>query len=278
MIVMFDSIQDNFPTHAVAVAGYDAGNWPTVHFLWFKRYRARYKLDICIHVDEDGHALDIENGDADLDSRVADWVTRQIARGIHRPVLYISVSRVDDLVQLLESHGIQRAEFKIWSAHYDSPLGAHVCGPSTCHECRVPCDGTQWTSKALGRNLDESLVNPDFFDFDEPNPHPEYDILSRTDHRNLHDKNGLDSFGGRGISEYGRIKTYDRLKSRPPSPERDQALKRVQHDCMLLFERIWKIVHRGGVEVGSKTAKRRFARFHRGERARILWEAAHGRR
>lgn len=52
---------------------------------------------------------------------------------------------------------------KLWTAHYDPAIGAHICGP---HSCAYPgltiaADGTQWRNGSY----DESLLLDDFFDF-----------------------------------------------------------------------------------------------------------------
>jgi peptidoglycan hydrolase-like protein with peptidoglycan-binding domain len=50
---------------------------------------------------------------------------------------------------------------RLWSAHYGGP---HVCGPRpSCGALSVTADGTQWTSAAMGRVLDQSLLLDNFF-------------------------------------------------------------------------------------------------------------------
>ena len=50
---------------------------------------------------------------------------------------------------------------RLWSAHYG--LGEHICGPNSCKALSIEADGTQWTSSALGRVLDQSELQSNFF-------------------------------------------------------------------------------------------------------------------
>jgi hypothetical protein len=63
-----------------------------------------------------------------------------------------------------------RAAVRLWSAHYG--LGEHICGPNSCGQLSIDADGTQWTSTAMGRNLDQSLLRTDFFGVPKPPPPP----------------------------------------------------------------------------------------------------------
>src|ERR1700729_315880 len=83
------------------------------------------------------------------------------------PVGYCAVS---DVMELIADYG--RPE-KLWTAHYDPAIGAHICGPLTCAwpGLTVNADGTQWTDH--GGVWDESLLAEDFFSFlAPPNPPP----------------------------------------------------------------------------------------------------------
>ena len=271
LLYMFDSVDNDIPADAQYMAGYVAGNWPTFHEPWFQAHRAKYKLSIAIHADEDADCLDCEAGDEwPIGTGIVTWVKRQQSRGVWRPVLYISASYVDELIGFLANHGVTRSSVKILSAHYGR--GPHICGPSSCGECRDACDGTQYTSTAKSENLDESLVVADFFTFKKPDPHPEYKVLEPNQRK-------LKGASLRRISERGRIQTYDKFKALGDlGPGKHPDMAAVEHDCLLLFDRLWAIVHRGGVKTGSKQAKQRWSEYHRGERARILWNAAHGKR
>ncbi|HEY5091059.1 MAG TPA: hypothetical protein VIK30_13865 [Polyangia bacterium] len=270
-LYMYDSIVNDIPADAEAIAGYVAGNWPTFNEAWFQNSPAKYKLSIAIRANEDAHALDVEPGDVSpTDTNgIASWVLRQMARGVYRPWVYASASNVDGIVQGLTSHGVHRLDYRIWSAHYTGV--PHLCGPSTCRECVAQANVTQYTDRAHGANLDESLVSAGSFSFTAPDPHPEYRILD-TMHRHLA---GASSKGG--ISELGRIKAYDVYKARGL-----EASPAVRKDIGLLFARLWDVVHHPRVgppaAVGSELAKKRWAQYNRGARGKILRTASLGKR
>ena len=156
-ITMFDSITPSLlPAGNYAYAGYVGGNWAT-----YPEIKARFPsanvLSIAINSSETAQCLDIEQGDAAPADAPA-WVLRQKTP---RPCLYASVSAMDGVLVHLSAAGIPRSSVRLWSAHYTG--SAHICGPSTCKQMSVSADGTQWTSFANGINLDESLLNDDFF-------------------------------------------------------------------------------------------------------------------
>lgn len=158
---MYDSVTiTEIPAGARAVAGYVGGNWPTFRGLVTAFPRAR-RLSIAIAASEDAHCLDIEPGDATVNEAAA-WVRRQLSRGVKRPCVYASASQIDGLVAALEAAGLHRSQVRIWSAHYGR--GRHLCGPATCGEVRsTSADATQYDDRALGRNLDVSVLRRDFF-------------------------------------------------------------------------------------------------------------------
>lgn len=166
-LVMFDSIDiSQIPADALYVAGYTDGSWPTFPSLRDAFPHARL-LSITVGAANDADCLDVENGDATV-SVAPGWVKRQIARGMHRPVVYASASTMPVLLAALEASGIKRKAVRLWSAHYG--VGQHICAPGTCSYPGIPaCDGTQWSDNALGRDLDESLLLADFF---APRPKP----------------------------------------------------------------------------------------------------------
>lgn len=88
------------------------------------------------------------------------------------PVGYCSVSMVNTLVA---AYG---RPHKLWTAHYDPALGAHICGPRTCNyggDLVTAADGTQWTNH--GGAWDESILLDDFFALHpQPTPTPEEDM------------------------------------------------------------------------------------------------------
>ena len=160
--ILYDSIDvTQIPLDAPAVAGYVNGSWATWPSLAVKFPRAQ-RLSIAVTAASDADCLDIEAGDATV-ADAPGWYARQKTRGAARPCFYASASVMGALVNTLQAAGISRSLVRLWSAHYGSSLGAHVCAPATCGEVPIPMDGTQWTSMALGRNLDQSLVADDFF-------------------------------------------------------------------------------------------------------------------
>jgi hypothetical protein len=65
------------------------------------------------------------------------------------------------VLPVLSQARIGRSTVRLWTAHYG--LGQHICGPGSCGALNVEADGTQWTSSALGRVLDESELQANFF-------------------------------------------------------------------------------------------------------------------
>jgi hypothetical protein len=165
-ITMFDAVNvAALPPEADAYAGYVDGYWPT-----FPQLRGMFPgaqlLSIAVFASEDAECLDIENGDATI-ADAPGWHARQRARGAARPALYCSASNIGYLVAALNAARISRGQYRLWSAHYD--VGPHICGPGSCGYILpdgrpIPqCDGTQFTDRALGRSLDQSMLAADFF-------------------------------------------------------------------------------------------------------------------
>jgi hypothetical protein len=147
---MYDAVEvSNIPSSAGAVAGYVGGKWPTYAEL-VKRFPHAAKLSIAINASEDAECLDVENGDATPADAPA-WVRKQHARGIKRPVIYANTSTMPSVLQAILKNNIKRSEVRVWSAHYS--YQEHVEPGS---------DATQWTDKALGKDLDQSCCEPGF--------------------------------------------------------------------------------------------------------------------
>lgn len=166
-ITMFDDITvSTLPTgSSYAYAGYNAGLWPTMTAL-----RARFPnnrlLEIAIFASDKGQMLDIENGDATLEEAPA-WYERQVQDGVWRPGLYTAAGNMAALERIMTAAHIERASYRLWTAHYT--YKAHLCSPKSCGYGLTEADGTQWTDRALGLSLDQSILLPDFFD---PRPAP----------------------------------------------------------------------------------------------------------
>ncbi len=150
---MFDSVDlAQFPPNPPAVAGYVGGYWPTYAALVRKFPKARH-LSIAVNAGEDAECLDVETGDA-TPAQAPAWVRRQLSRGVKRPVVYANLSTMPAVVAALTGAGIARASVRLWVAQYAQPAVAHI--PAGCDAC-------QWTDRAFGRNLDQSLLHPSFF-------------------------------------------------------------------------------------------------------------------
>lgn len=151
MYVMFDSVTlSEIPESANAVAGYVGGRYETFPELE-KRWPRAKRLSIAVNAHEDAECLDIESGDA-VPAQAPDWLVRQEHRGVVKPVLYGSQSTVAGILEALGQAHITRSRYRVWSAHYTGV--PHI---------EEYADATQWTDRALGRNLDESLCKADFF-------------------------------------------------------------------------------------------------------------------
>jgi hypothetical protein len=169
-LIMFDAVDVSvIPQDAKAVAGYCDGQWQTALVLK-AAFPNAHLLTIAVFASDDADCLDVERFDA-TPQQAPGWVTRQIGRGLYRPVVYTSVSNVELVLGVLAQAGIGRSEVRVWAAHYTGV--AHICGPSTCAYpgLTVDCDGCQFTDTARGLSLDESLLLPGFFD-GPPKPPP----------------------------------------------------------------------------------------------------------
>jgi len=167
---MLDSIDvANLPDGADAYLGYTGGKWPTFNALVARFTNRADLLSMAIAADEDADGCDREAGDLAV-TQIAVWVKRQLARGVHRPVVYASASNMGACLVSLSLAGIDRRDVRLLSAHYTH--APHICGPATCREPGCPpCDGTQWTDKARGAGaelIDESLLADGFFELPAP--------------------------------------------------------------------------------------------------------------
>jgi hypothetical protein len=170
MITMFDSSHaDTIPADAKFVAGYIDGS----NSLASVRQKAPHatSMSIAIHARHDADCLDVEPQCADVDE-VTDWLTRQHARGVARPVIYADISHMKLVLDALERAHVARSSVRLWSAHYlanqNVPAAqlqafAHICGPHTCGQLPIDMDGTQFTSQSRGVSLDESRLVDNFF-------------------------------------------------------------------------------------------------------------------
>jgi hypothetical protein len=173
-IVMFDSVDIlQIPAGPAAVAGYADGAYANMAAL-AGRFPHACHLSIAVNPAHDADCLDIETGDA-RPGDAPGWVKRQQARGVARPCLYASVSVMQaQVIPLLKAAGIDRSAVRLWTAHY---AGLHICAHDTCGEMGLQADGTQWTSRAFGRDLDQSILLDGFFSPVQPAPEPPEDEM-----------------------------------------------------------------------------------------------------
>ena len=148
------------PKDAQAVAGYVGGRWPTEARLE-QLFPTAHHLPIAISASENARCLDVEPGDATIAEAPA-WVKRQKARGEKLPVLYTSASWGQKLVDACAAAGLRYGhDYLWWSAHYT--YQPHFCGPKCGFGLRQTAHATQFTDRAQGKSLDESIVSPGFF-------------------------------------------------------------------------------------------------------------------
>ena len=151
---MFDSITvANLPGGGDAYAGYVDGRYANLTAL-HARFPGKHILEIAVFSGTDAECADCETGDM-TPAQMPAWVHRQMARGVHRPVVYSSISVMPTVQSALSGAGIKRSDVRLWSAHYGA--GKHICGGM---------DGTQWTDHSPGTGgsfVDESVLADNFF-------------------------------------------------------------------------------------------------------------------
>lgn len=161
--VMFDTVTvKEVPSFANtahdAVAGYVDGRFDNIAAMTAAFPKAHH-LSIAVRSTDVADCLDIETGDS-TPSRAAFWVELARAHGIWRPCLYANRSTMPAVIANLRAHGIARPQVRLWVA--DWTFAPHI--PAGFDAC-------QWTDKALGRNLDESLCLESFFKAPAPAKH-----------------------------------------------------------------------------------------------------------
>jgi hypothetical protein len=185
-LTMYDDVNlDLIPANAQAVAGYVNGRWANYSQV-VKRWPKAKHLSIAVTAQADADCLDVERGDA-TNADAPAWVKRQFALGVYRPVVYTSVSNAPDLLSTLKTAGISRSQIRLWTAHYTKRehLCGPVCGLRSGKLLLAKADATQWTDRALGRSLDQTICSDGFFAL-APKPALHYrvqQVLSKRFHR-----------------------------------------------------------------------------------------------
>jgi hypothetical protein len=171
MGTMFDTVGDPRSTFAglevEAVAAYGNGR-----FANYAQAKAEFPhvpiLEIDVSGEGMGDAGDFEAGDMPY-SEAGRWAAGRIKAGIHRPVIYFSVTNWPAVHESLEAAGLHRADVRVWTAHYTGR--PHLCS-SECGFGNDPshhADATQWGTPGYlpppyaGRNIDVSMTAADFF-------------------------------------------------------------------------------------------------------------------
>lgn len=155
---MADSVNvGSLPSGYDAYAGYANGKYANYGLL-VGRFQASHrptrliKIDV-LGTDPPADALDVERFDA-TPEQAPRWVEAASAYQ-SRPIVYVGLAQAQRVVELL---GPRR--YRLWTAHYGSPYGAHLCGPRCGFGLTRNADATQWRSLP---GFDESTLAPDFF-------------------------------------------------------------------------------------------------------------------
>lgn len=161
-VEMYDDVDVALiPVTAEAVAGYVDGKWPTYRTLKARFPKAKFRISIAVFSRDNADVLDVEPGDATI-LEAAAWVKRQHALGNKKPDVYTAVSWAEKLVNSLSLAGFQYGvDYRLWTAHYTNL--PHLCSPKCGFGFTKIAHATQWTDKAGGKSLDESLCSAEFF-------------------------------------------------------------------------------------------------------------------
>ncbi|HUC01097.1 MAG TPA: hypothetical protein VMS11_14850 [Solirubrobacterales bacterium] len=172
MGTMFDTVNDPKETFAglevEAIAAYGNGK-----FANFKAAKKEFPNVHVLEIDVNGQGIgnvgDFEAGDMDF-SHAGSWAKSRIRAGVHRPVIYFSVSNWDTVMSSLRAAGLKRSDVRIWTAHYTGK--AHLCSSKCGFGVEGHANATQWGSADAqgtlpppyaGHVIDVSKTSPDFF-------------------------------------------------------------------------------------------------------------------
>lgn len=253
---MYDSVDvSTVPDNPPAVAGYVGGHWPTYVPL-VQKFPKAHHLSIAVNASERARCLDIESGDAVV-TDAPDWLRHKYI-GPGKPVLYTSAGNADALIHACGAGGIARGQFLLWSAHYGQ--GEHLCGPHTCGYPQA--DGTQWTDAALGRNLDQSILNNDFFE-EAPPPSPHYDWYYT---------GPFESPKWGKLNERSIVEQYDNARKHPLVNVR--VLRKLRAELQFLAFRIYAVAHTDLNKNGTPS----WGKFSRGWRFAQITKRVDGQR
>lgn len=116
MRTMYDSTSArDIPGNAAMVAGYVDGLYTWSDADW-RRFPTALKVRIaCFASTDDGHVLDVENGDA-LPIQAPGWAQRRRAAGID-PTVYVNLSNWSAVITAFHAAGVDPPHY--WLADYD---------------------------------------------------------------------------------------------------------------------------------------------------------------
>jgi hypothetical protein len=172
MGTMFDTVSDPKGTFAglevEAIAAYGNGS-----FANFKSAKNEFPAAHVLEIDVNGQGIgdvgDFEAGDMAF-SHVGSWAKARIEAGVHRPVIYFSVSNWSTVMGSLRAAGLKKSDVRIWTAHYNGV--AHLCSADCGFGVDDHAHATQWGSANAhgtlpppytGRAIDVSMTGKGFF-------------------------------------------------------------------------------------------------------------------
>lgn len=201
--VMYDSTTvEQIPNYARVVMGYAGPPGPANRFVTFTAVKRRFRkarcVSICVQAFLAADGLDIESGDA-TPAQFPGWFERMRGRRLDAAAKHFAYGPRDSIPAVIAAAnhaGIHRDEYLILSAHVG--VGPHICSPRSCG-ASFTADGTQWEFRALGRNLDESLLSDHFLAPVKPHrrPHIPRPVRKAKPHRKV---TGATAGGSLGIA------------------------------------------------------------------------------
>lgn len=158
MFTMYDSVDlSQVPASPHAVACYIDGKYANEQEARRRFPHARI-LTISAVTEVPADCYDVENGDHRPET-VPALVRLALDHGVWMPCVYADLSTMPLVKLHLAESGIDRRHVRLWVAYYngapDLPTGY---------------DAHQFTDRALGRNLDESICADTFFRPSKPTP------------------------------------------------------------------------------------------------------------
>lgn len=156
---MYDDVRlDLIPREPHAVAAYINGQYANIDEARKQFPHARI-LGISVGGEVPADAYDIERGDYTPEQAASLFRIAQ-EHGIWRPCFYAQLSGVMSAVrQSLNTVVKSRADVRLWVAYYNNQA-----------DLPAEYDAHQFTDRALGRSLDESICRSDFFPAAKPQP------------------------------------------------------------------------------------------------------------